>query len=68
MQQVAISETTGDVATLVDAMHKFVVMPDHHRAAMGLAGRALMERKFDQSVVASAYRDAIACVTGRRPD
>lgn len=57
-----------DVATLVDAMHKFVVMPDHHRAAMGLAGRALMERKFDQSVVASAYRDAIACVTGRRPD
>ncbi|WP_214652141.1 glycosyltransferase family 4 protein [Novosphingobium jiangmenense] len=54
-----------DVATLVDAMTAFAFMPDHRRTAMGLAGRALMESKFDQALVARAYREAMASITSR---
>lgn len=46
--------------SLAAAMRRFLELPHAVKIEMGLAGRAKMEREFDQSIVVSAYRQAIA--------
>ncbi len=48
-----------DAESLRIAMLDFLAMPPAQRDAMGLAGRAKMEREFDASLVVSAYRNVI---------
>ncbi|MEO7602155.1 MAG: glycosyltransferase family 4 protein [Sphingomicrobium sp.] len=45
--------------SLADAMQRIAGMTDAERLAMGLAGRAWMERDFDEAVVHQAYREAL---------
>lgn len=47
-------------ASLAEAMLAIVAMPAAQRQAMGLAGRALMERRFSEAVVHRAYLDALS--------
>lgn len=51
---------------LAAAMARFLALPAPERARMGRAGRAKMEREFDQAIVVSAYRAAVAVLTGTR--
>ena len=46
--------------SLADAMLAVAAMPESQRRAMGLAGRAFMERCFSEAVVHRAYRDALS--------
>jgi len=55
-----------DADSLALAMARMAAMPPGQRAAMGRAGRAKMEREYDQAIVVDAYRDAIAA-SRRRP-
>ena len=55
-----------DVDSLAGAMQRFLDLPQAARAAMGQAGRAKMEREFDEALVVRAYRDAIADLTAPR--
>jgi len=48
------------VSSLQDAMMVFLTSSQGERREMGLAGRRKMERDYDQALVISAYRDAIA--------
>lgn len=48
-----------DAASLADAMMRFLDLPRIDRHAMGQAGRARMEREFDETNVIDAYREAI---------
>lgn len=52
-----------DADSLAAAMAQVLEMTPDARAAMGQAGRAKMEREFDQEIVLGAYRDAIAELT-----
>ncbi|MDP2083924.1 MAG: glycosyltransferase family 4 protein [Gemmobacter sp.] len=45
--------------SLADACQRFLDLPPGDRAAMGRAGRAKMEREFDQRIVVEAYRSAL---------
>lgn len=49
--------------SLAVAMQRFLVLPHEAHVAMGQAGRAKMEREFNQSIVVRAYQQAIATVT-----
>lgn len=49
-----------DAGSLADAMGRFMALPRTSQQAMGQAGRAKMEREYDQAIVVDAYRDAIA--------
>jgi glycosyltransferase involved in cell wall biosynthesis len=51
--------------SLAVAMRRFLDLRHDARATMGRAGRVMMERYFDEAVVVSAYREAIAAVTRR---
>lgn len=55
---------SGD--SLAQACARFLSMPPAARRAMGLAGRARMEREFDEAHVVDAYLAAIGRVTGTR--
>lgn len=52
-----------DSRSLASAIRQFLDLPPDARAAMGRAGRAKMEREFDQALVVAAYRKAIGTVT-----
>lgn len=49
--------------SLAGACLRFLDLPREKQAALGRAGRQKMEREYDQPLVASAYRDAIAEAT-----
>ena len=48
--------------SLAAAIERFLTLPHTTRVAMGQAGRAKMEREFDEVFVIRAYRDAVAAV------
>lgn len=48
---------------LTAAVVRFLDMPHSAKIEMGLAGRAKMAREFDEAIVVSAYREAIAAAT-----
>ncbi len=50
--------------SLALACQRFFDLQLHQRVAMGLAGRKKMEREFDQGFVVSAYRKAMAEMSG----
>jgi glycosyltransferase involved in cell wall biosynthesis len=52
--------------SLADAMERFLALSPGAQRAMGAAGRAKMEREFDQRLVFDAYREALDLVIGRR--
>lgn len=52
--------TVRSAESLADACLELLRLPRAAIAAMGQAGRAKMERDFDEALVVSAYRDAIA--------
>lgn len=52
--------------SLATAMERFLALSPEARAEMGQAGRAKMEREFDQALVVEAYRNALTTVTGNR--
>lgn len=56
--------TVRDAGSLAAAMARMAAMPAADRAAMGRAGRAKMEREYDQAIVVDAYRAAIAAACG----
>lgn len=55
----------GSAESLRDAMIRFIELPHGTRVAMGQAGRAMMERQFDEGSVIDAYRECLARVQGR---
>ena len=52
--------------SLATAMERFLALSPDARTAMGLAGRAKMEREFDQALVVAAYHEALAALAGSR--
>jgi len=49
------------------AMERFLALSPEERCAMGVAGRAKMEREYDQSIVVDAYREVLDTIArGRR--
>lgn len=52
-------------ASLATAMESFLALSSDARTAMGKAGRAKMEREYDQALVVAAYREALAVLTGK---
>jgi glycosyltransferase involved in cell wall biosynthesis len=52
---------------LADACLRFLELPREAQLALGQAGRRKMEREFDQAIVVSAYRSAIAAALAREP-
>jgi glycosyltransferase involved in cell wall biosynthesis len=52
--------------SLAAAMERFMALPPGAQQAMGAAGRAKMEREYDQALVVDAYRAALEVVTGGR--
>lgn len=53
-----------DEQALVEALEKFMQMTPQQRKAMGLAGRAKMEREFDRKIVVKAYLEEIQALEG----
>lgn len=52
--------------SLANAMERFLALSPEAQRVMGAAGRAKMEREFDQCLVVDAYREALDMLTGRR--
>jgi glycosyltransferase involved in cell wall biosynthesis len=52
--------------SLAMEMERFLALSPDARAAMGQAGRAKMEREFDQALVVAAYREALMTLRGTR--
>lgn len=53
--------------SLAATMERFLALAPEAQKAMGAAGRAKMEREFDQALVVDAYRAALDIIaTGRR--
>lgn len=50
--------------SLAAAIQRFLDLSHEARVAMGRAGRAKMEREFDDAIVVRAYRETIATLTG----
>lgn len=53
-----------DAGSLADACARFIALPPEARARMGAAGRARVERDFDEARVVEAYRTALAGLDG----
>lgn len=53
-----------NAASLAEAMEQFGLMSGERRADMGAAGRAKVEREFDEGLVVRAYLDAIRQLQG----
>lgn len=51
--------------SLATAMLRFLDLPPGQQTQMGQAGRARMEREYDQKLVVQAYADAIRDLTGQ---
>ena len=56
-----------DAASLAHAMERMGMAGDEARARMGAAGRARVERDYDERIVIDAYLDAIAGLPGAIP-
>ena len=54
-----------DEEALVHALERFMQMTPEQRKAMGLAGRAKMEREFDRKIVVKAYLEEIQALEGK---
>ncbi|MFZ5965203.1 glycosyltransferase family 4 protein [Thalassococcus sp. BH17M4-6] len=54
-----------DADSLAEAMLRFLDLDPEQRSEMGLAGRAKMEREYDQALVVQAYLEAIRELTGQ---
>lgn len=52
--------------SLAAAMQRFLDLSPEAQQAMGSAGRAKMEREFDQALVVDAYREALDAIADRR--
>lgn len=52
--------------SLADAIGRFLALTPEAQHTMGAAGRAKMEREFDQRLVIDAYREALDLITGSR--
>ena len=52
--------------SLATAMERLLALSPEARSEMGQAGRAKMEREFDQSLVVAAYREALVALMGKR--
>jgi len=55
-----------DGASLAEACARFIALPSDSRAAMGLAGRARIERQFDQELVIATYREVVQQLGGHQ--
>lgn len=55
-----------DAGSLADAIRRFLTLTFDQQTDLGLAGRAKMERDYDQRLVVQAYGDAIVALTGRQ--
>lgn len=55
-----------NVDSLATAMESFLALSPDARTTMGKAGRAKMEREYDQALVVAAYREALLTLTGKR--
>lgn len=53
-----------DVEDLAAKLERMIQLSSEERAAMGLCGRAKMEREFDEQIVIRKYLDAIQAVVG----
>lgn len=51
--------------SLAEACLRFAAMPHDARLKLGLAGRAKMEKEYDEAVVVRAYRDVVDQLTSR---
>ena len=52
-----------DADSLAEAMVRFLYLPHPAQVLMGRAGRAKMEREFDEAIVLAAYQSAIMTLT-----
>jgi glycosyltransferase involved in cell wall biosynthesis len=52
--------------SLAAAMERFLALPPRAQETMGAAGRAKMEREYDQALVVDAYRAALDIIAGGR--
>jgi glycosyltransferase involved in cell wall biosynthesis len=52
--------------SLAATIERFLALPPGAQQAMGAAGRAKMEREYDQALVVDAYRSALEVVAGGR--
>ncbi len=52
--------------SLAGEMERFLALSPDARGAMGVAGRAKMEREYDQALVVDAYRAALDEIAGHR--
>lgn len=50
---------------LIKAIEKFINLPLKEKAAMGKAGRKLVEEKFDRQIVVNAYMNEVYCAEHR---
>ena len=57
--------TVRDAGSLADAMRRFLSLAPEERTEMGQAGRARMERDYDQRLVVQAYVEALGALTDR---
>ena len=53
-----------DVFSLVEAVEKFIALPDEEKAKMGKEGRKKMEKEFDRQIVIDAYLKEINKIEG----
>jgi glycosyltransferase involved in cell wall biosynthesis len=56
--------TVRSADSLSDAVERFLALSPDAQCAMGAAGRAKMEREYDQALVIDAYRMAMVQITG----
>jgi glycosyltransferase involved in cell wall biosynthesis len=55
-------------ASLASAMQAFVCLTDEQRSAMGRAGRALVEERFEERHVVARYMETLKEILNDRPD
>lgn len=49
----------GDTSDLIAKIESFIAIPYEQKKAMGLAGRAMVEQRFDRRVVVSTYMEEV---------
>lgn len=55
-----------DAEDLAAQMRRFIAMPQAARCAMGAAGRAFVEREFDERIVIGRYLEVVSGIAGDR--
>ena len=53
---------TGNAESLIEQVEKFIRLRFEERKAMGLAGRAKVEKEFDRRIVIERYIDEVNAV------